>query len=161
MKYLFDTNVFITAKNTYYATDIAPSFWQHLEFVIKKDKVIIIDKVYQEILKGGDELANWMRETCSSKTVLSTFPQVLKNYTEIIVSISSNDQYSQSAKDEFARVADSWLLAHSYQNECCIVTNEKYEPNIKRKVKIPNICELFHIPYINLFRFMREVDIVL
>ncbi|MGP1437511.1 MAG: DUF4411 family protein [Treponema sp.] len=44
MKYLFDTNIFITAKDSYYATDIAPSFWLQLEKLIRHGSVIVIDK---------------------------------------------------------------------------------------------------------------------
>jgi len=40
-----------------------------------------------------------------------------------------------------------------------IVTNEKYEPDIKKKIKIPNICHEFSINYIGLLEFMRELDI--
>ena len=53
------------------------------------------------------------------------------------------------------------LIAHAYQTDNYIITNEKYAPNIKRKIQIPNICELFHISYMNLFQFMRSEQIVL
>jgi len=43
--------------------------------------------------------------------------------------------------------------------EYIVVTQEKYEPNIKKQVKIPNVCEAFNIKYINLLQFMREIGI--
>lgn len=42
MKYLFDTNIFITAKNTYYAMDIAKTFWEYLERDDINTKIMII-----------------------------------------------------------------------------------------------------------------------
>ncbi|MGP1440986.1 MAG: DUF4411 family protein [Treponema sp.] len=36
-----------------------------------------------------------------------------------------------------------------------------YDPNIKRRIKIPNACKLFNIKYDNLFEFMRKEYIVL
>ena len=40
-----------------------------------------------------------------------------------------------------------------------IVTEEKYEPNVKKRVKIPNVCREFGIDYIGLLEFMRELGI--
>lgn len=64
-----------------------------------------------------------------------------------------------TAKNEFASVADSWLCAYGMTYEDIIVTEEKYEPNIKIKVKIPNVCREFDIDFIRLLEFIRELKI--
>ena len=160
MKYLFDTNVFITAKNTYYAMDIVKSFWKCLEQDVINNKILIIDKVYEEIIKGNDELATWVIKIFSDKIISSNKDTIIKNYSEIIDLIAKKE-YSRKAQDEFARVADSWLIAHAYNTDHCIITNEKYDPNIKRKIQIPNICNLFNISHMDLFQFMRSEEIIL
>ena len=161
MKYLFDTNIFITAKNTYYAMDIAKSFWKYLEKDAINDKIVIIDRVYEEIRKGNDELATWVKKVFSDKIIYSNKDIIIQNYAFIISSITSKELYPRRAQDEFAKVADSWLIAHAYQTNHCIVTNEKYAPNIKRKIQIPNICKLLNISYMDLFQFMRNEEITL
>lgn len=40
-----------------------------------------------------------------------------------------------------------------------IVTQEKYEPGIKNRVKIPNVCKKFNVIYIDLLKFIREIGI--
>ncbi|NLC38872.1 MAG: DUF4411 family protein, partial [Clostridia bacterium] len=40
-----------------------------------------------------------------------------------------------------------------------IVTQETYQPEIKRRVKIPNICKEFNIHYIDMLRFIRDIGI--
>ena len=162
MKYLFDTNIFITAKNTYYAMDIAKTFWEYLERDDINTKIMIIDMVYKEIKRGKDELATWMTKTFRNKIILSSSDAIITNYKHISEAISQNDSYTKDAKNEFARVADSWLIAHAYHNNnCYIVTNETYDANIKRRIKIPNVCKLFNIQCIDLFQFMRNEKIVL
>jgi len=77
----------------------------------------------------------------------------------MISSIKSNSQYFESAKSEFASVADSWLCAHAMTYDYVIVTEETYEAFSRKKVKIPNVCREFDIKFINLLQFMREIGI--
>lgn len=157
--YLIDANIFITAHREYYSFDIAPSFWEQL---IEKasDKIIIIERVKNEIQKGGDELTEWYNEECSNFKVLGIPDNsVIEAYREIINSVNKNTQYLQSAKEEFASVADSWLCSYGLAYDYTIVTLETYDAYIRKRIKIPNICEEFDIKYINLSQFMREVGI--
>jgi Domain of unknown function (DUF4411) len=59
--YLLDANVFIQAKNSHYAFDIVPAFWQWLEQAHRAGTVFTVEKVGDEILPGGDALATWMK----------------------------------------------------------------------------------------------------
>lgn len=84
---------------------------------------------------------------------------MIESYSKIINTINESVQFNQSAKDEFARVTDSWLCAYGLAWGMPIVTLEKFDADIKRKIKIPNVCEEFGIKYIDLMQFMREVNI--
>ena len=53
---------------------------------------------------------------------------------------SGKSTVQRAAKIEFARIADSWLCAYGMATEDIIVTEERYEPVIRKSVKIPNIC---------------------
>ena len=59
-KYVIDTSVLIEAHRTYYAFDIAPSFWEMIEHNFKEGHIISIDKVYEELKKGKDVLFDWI-----------------------------------------------------------------------------------------------------
>lgn len=158
-KYIMDANVFITAYRQRYPFDIAPSFWKQL---IDKsaDKMMIIEDVQNEILKGKDPLAEWYSNNSSSFTVLRIPEQeVIEAYSEIINSVNDNENYKQSAKDEFASIADSWICAYALAYEATIVTLETYQLGVKNRVKIPNVCREFDIKYINMLQFMREIGI--
>ena len=60
MKYVFDTNVFIDAYRSFYAMDIVPLYWELLSKFVEDNEFYLIDKVYNEILKGKGKLADWV-----------------------------------------------------------------------------------------------------
>jgi len=158
-KYLFDANVFMTSHRQLYPFDLAPSFWEQL---VEKasSRIVIIEEIQKEIRKGQDLLVEWYDREYPKFTVLGIpGPDVIDSYRTIINSINGNEQYTLSAKREFASSADSWLCAHGLAFRETIVTLEKYDAEIKRRVKIPNVCQEFKIAYIDLLQFMREIGI--
>jgi hypothetical protein len=158
-KYIIDSNVFITAHRQIYPFDVAPSFWEKL---VEKasGKIIIIEAVQKEILKGQDLLAEWYeREKIKFQVYGIPDQEVIEAYKKIISSINDNEQYKLSAKEEFASLPDSWLCAYGLAYKDTIVTLEKYSAGIKNRIKIPNVCREFDIEYIDLLQFMRELSI--
>ncbi|MER3425446.1 MAG: DUF4411 domain-containing protein, partial [Nitrospiraceae bacterium] len=55
--------------------------------------------------------------------------------------------------------ADGWLVADAKVNSCVVVTQEVFDPVIKRKVPIPNMCQALSVPYIDTFDMMRRLGI--
>ncbi len=158
-RYLVDANVFITAHRKWYPYDVAPNFWKQL---VEKgaDRIIVIEQVREEIYKGKDWLLEWYKQEYDKFTVLG-IPghEVIESYKIIIRSVEDNEQYTESAKEEFASSADSWLCAYGLSLGETIVTLETYDSEIRKRVKIPNICREFGIVYIDLLQFMREIGI--
>ena len=62
MKYVFDTNTFLDAYKSFYAMDIVPLYWKFLGKFINDNEFHLIDKVYNEIVKGDDELSKWIKD---------------------------------------------------------------------------------------------------
>ncbi len=156
--YLLDANIFITAHRQRYPFDIVPSFWKQL-IDRAADQVMIIEKVEEELLRGKDELTEWYEEQSAHFTVLNIPTQeVIASYRQIINFVNESEQYTPSAKEEFASIADSWLCAYALASNATIVTLEVYQQAAKRRIKIPNVCENFNVRYIDLLKFMREVS---
>ena len=57
--YLLDTDVFIQAKNLHYGFDFCPAFWDWIDVQQEAGAVRSIEKVQEELVAGGDELADW------------------------------------------------------------------------------------------------------
>ena len=62
MPYVLDTNVFIEAKDSYYMFDFCPAFWDWLARQNGEGVVYSVQKVYEELEKGDDDLLKWARE---------------------------------------------------------------------------------------------------
>jgi hypothetical protein len=159
-KYVLDTSIFIQAHRVYYALDIAPAFWNFLKTSADENALLSIDRVFDEILKGKDELTNWASKEFSTAFADSKKdPNILQKYANIMQWANNQTQYTQNAKDEFARAenADAWVIAYSLTYDFTIVTQEVLDENIKRKIPIPNVSKAFNIRYINTFTLLREL----
>lgn len=158
-EYALDANILISSNRSLYPFDIAPGFWNQLK---EKggSKIVLVDKIRDEIYRNDDQLSQWLKTSEDSFILKDSGDEnIFLNYSQIITFIQSNQQYTEVAKAEFASVADSWLCAHALTYGYIIVTQETYEPDIKNRVKIPNVCEKFNITYIDLLQFMREIGI--
>jgi hypothetical protein len=158
-KYLLDTNIILTAYRRYYAFDLVPSFWNRLSASASKNEWALIDYVCDELLKQKDAISDWIRAQYSGEVLSSSESPVITAYGTIIEEVHHNHQYFETAKQEFASTADSWLIAHALAGSYCIVTEEKFEPEVRKRVKIPNECKKHGIEYINTFDFMRKIGI--
>lgn len=58
--FLIDSNSLMTPHLTYYPFDFAKSFWTQMEEQIAQGRIVILDTVKAEILKGNDSLQEWM-----------------------------------------------------------------------------------------------------
>ncbi|MDN3512967.1 MAG: DUF4411 family protein [Candidatus Brocadia sp.] len=158
-KYVLDTSLFTQAKRSYYAFDIARSFWQHLVKSANQGIITSIDKVYNEIKRGQDDLYDWVKKELPPQFFCST-GNLLTIYQQLITWSSSNNQYTENAKVEFAQYdeADTWIVAYALSNRLTIVSQEIFDPKIKRKIPIPNVCKVFDVRYIDTFTFLRECN---
>lgn len=66
MAYLLDANIFIQAKNLHYGFDFCPAFWDWIDAGSVTGTVFSIEKVGDELVGGGDELAAWARPPASA-----------------------------------------------------------------------------------------------
>ena len=74
MPYLLDSNIFIQAKNLHYGFDFCPAFWDWLDAGNRSGSVFSIEKVRDELIIGGDDLAEWARPAVPSSSCHRTAP---------------------------------------------------------------------------------------
>lgn len=159
-KYVLDTSLLIQAKRSYYAFDIAQSFWTYLVRLANQGIITSIDKVYDEIERGKDDLYEWVQQNLPSQFFRDTdnSPDLLINYQQLITWSSSNTQFTSNAKAEFAQYneADAWVVAFAISNKLTVISQEIFNANIKRKILVPNVCHAFNVKHIDTFTFLRE-----
>lgn len=157
--YILDANVFIEAARRYYAFDLAPRFWETLTEHATKGRIKSIDRVRHELEHGNDELKTWANGHFSHAFVSTDDDVVLSVYADIMNWVFTQEQFSDSAKAEFASGADGWLVAYAKVNGNVVVTHEVFNPDIRRKVPIPNVCQAFGVPFLNTFEMLRTLGV--
>lgn len=115
----------------------------------------------EEIQRGKDELVTWANGTFDSWFARTTEEDVIAAYREVMTWVQGQSQFLDYAKDEFAKGADGWLVAYAKAKGCVVVTNEKFEAAVRRRVKIPNACQRFGIAYIDTFELLRALGLKL
>jgi len=159
MEYVLDSNVFMEAARRYYAFDLAPKFWESLVHHAVNGQIQSIDRIKQEIERGNDELAIWATSQFSEAFASTDEEDVIESYGEVMGWVQAQDQFSDAAKADFAAGADGWLVAYASSKGLIVVTHEVLDPDIRRKVPIPNVCEAFGVSYVDTFTMLRELGV--
>ena len=157
--YILDANVFIEAARRYYAFDIAPAFWENLVHHAENGQIQSIDSVRHELERGRDELATWATTEFSDAFASTNEDDVIEAYGEIMNWVQTQSRFSDAAKADFASGADGWLVAYAKAKGYIVVTHEVLDPDIRRKVPIPNVCNAFDVNYYDTFEMLRRLGV--
>lgn len=158
MKYLLDTNVFIRSKNDL-PEDVWPTFWKRITELITKGDIAISEKVKEEIDNGGDELAEWINRNVQACDVVPVDAEVLRKYSEVQNWAKGTGQFKPVALEDFARVADAYLVATAAAKGWTLVTFEKSQPNSKSRVKIPDACKALGVKVCDLNAAFKSLGV--
>lgn len=160
MGYLFDTNIFIRSKNEL-PVDVWPTFWARIAELMHNGQISSSIKVKEEIDIGRDELTQWMKCNITEEFYLSLDAEILQKYAQLQNWVSSRDFYTPAAKEEFAKVADAYLIATAAAKNMTIVTYEVSNPNSKKRIMIPDVCNAFDVKYCDLNTVFRNLGVTI
>jgi len=161
-RFLLDANAFIEPRDRYYGFDICPGYWTTLLQEHTKNRVYSIDRIRSELVPrkraDWDDLAVWIDEKAPDTFFKKSEDQsVIDAFQGMVNWAYSSSQFTDAAKANFASVADGWLVAYAKVNKLIVVTHEEYAPEIKKSVKIPNVCVEYDVDYVNVFEMLREL----
>jgi len=159
--YLLDANVFIEAARRYYAFDLVPSFWQALNDHAENGQILSIDRVKTEIDRGGDELKDWVNDDFNQWFRSTSELDVIEKYRQIMLWAHNHAQFTDAAKAVFAGAdnADAWVVAYAQAKGCIVVTHEQFDPNVKVRIPIPNVCQRFGVSVVDTFHMLRHLGV--
>ncbi|MBF0344199.1 MAG: DUF4411 family protein [Nitrospirae bacterium] len=156
-RYALDANIFIEAKKRYYSFELCPGFWEALLWHHKKNRLSSINLIKDELSRGNDELAKWINKTMPKTCFVSIDDSdIIKWFAQISNWVQTQSQFTQGAKADFAKAADGWLIAYAKVNNLILVTHEVYDPSVKVRVKIPNVCNAFDVMCVNTFDMLKD-----
>ena len=156
--YSLDTNVFIEAKNRYYAFDLCPGFWEVLVWQHGQGSVGSIDRVLKELKEQHDELTDWASTVMPGGCFASTDEDdVAARFAELSVWVNGQHRFTEGAKAKFLDGADSWLVAYAAAKGTVVVTHEQPAPEARKIVKIPDACLALNVGYVDSFDMLRAL----
>lgn len=163
--YLIDSNVFIQAHRSRYPFDVMPSFWERIKQLAQQGILKSIDKVKVELIDNatdGDELSEWCKNDLPQDFFVNSQVSIAE-YMEIIHWANSGErEYTPAAKRKFlaTEYADPWLVSLSkFDSSYIIVTEEIGNPEIKKDIRIPDVCDKFDLPYMNTIQLLRRLSV--
>lgn len=153
--HVLDSNIFIQSHRVTYPFDVFPTFWEWLEQEFDNGHVISIDMVKEELRKGKDELTDWINDRDPSWFMPVSDKETQKHLATIATHVMESRQFRGPAKRKFLDGADPWLIAKAKADGLTVITQEKSDPQSKKKIFIPDICRTFNVECCNLVELMR------
>ena len=160
--YIIDSDVFISAKNGYYAFAICPGFWGSLIDRHQAGRVNSLDRIRGELLAGRDEedLVQWVKNDVPSGFFLSSQnAEVVAAYQQVMLWVQRNTRCVDNAKAKFATEADGWLVAYASVTGTEVVTNEQPRPEARNRILLPNVCNQFGVQYHDTFAMLKALRV--
>ena len=151
MRYVFDSDSLIDLFRHYYPERF-PTLWEKFDVLVSAGKLLSVREVFNEIGSKEDSLANWAKQNTNILFLESTTEE-LKFVSEIFQVRHFQAMIRKQERLKGKPVADPFVIARAKISGACVVTQEK---NTEKASKIPNVCEYFKIPCINLEGFMEK-----
>jgi len=129
-----------------------PSLWEKFHLLVSQEELVSVRAVYNEIKLAEDSLANWAKE---QKNTLFSPPSTeeFQFVAEIFKIQHFQAMIRKKERLQGKPVADPFVIARAKVFNCQVVTTELHKENA---AQIPNVCEYFSIPCIDLEGFMQQ-----
>ena len=151
MIYVFDTSSLSEFKHFYPA--VFKTIWTDLDRLVQQKNLISTREVWNEIQRGNPEqhINEWL------KTRKEIFTTPSGDELQFVAKIFQEPHFrgliGQKQRLKGDPVADPFVIACAKMTDGTVVTEEKLKPNAAR---IPNVCQHFKVPCIDLKSFMQQ-----
>ena len=158
--YLLDADVFIQAKNAHYGFDIVPAFWMWLDQAHASGTVYTAEKIAQEVIAGGDDLATWMQSRPKSFKIASTVDDHA-SLQRLASWATGQPTYKQCAVADFLASGDYFLflIAQAHSLGYTVVTHEVPAPTSQNRIKIPDACDGIGVPWCSPYQMLKNENV--
>lgn len=154
--YYLDANVFIQASQYYYSFSLCPNYWDVLKNLGKEGLIVIPREILNELTAKDDALSIWLKD-CNIQ-VIETDAEVIANLKRIMGHDPKHKLLADNSKGR--SIADPWLIAHAMAKGGVVVSKEvRTTRPIKKKIRIPDVCDNMGIRCITDFEFLEEIGV--
>lgn len=156
--YLFDANVFISAKNNFLTFGLAPQFWGWLEGQFAGNNVASTREVFNELTDRDDDLSRWTKRNrkyfVDQNAEALEVQRDLHNWATQTLR-TGEPRYTQNACHTFASCADIGLVAMAKATNSTLITRETRSAK-RNVIKIPDAADAFQVSCISPEQFLES-----
>jgi predicted nucleic acid-binding protein len=150
--YVLDTNVISHLHKHYYRSRFV-SLWKNFDDLVTAGRITSTREAYNELLDGAGADTDWAK---ANAKIFATPDAQEGAFVARIYSVPHFQANIEKQKIiRGGRNADAFIIARAFAVNGTVVTKERYKPNA---VKIPNICDHFNVPCLDLEGFMEKED---
>jgi hypothetical protein len=150
--YVLDTDVFIDAKNRHYGFDFVPGFWDWLVDKHAAGVLCSITDVKKEIDDGNDALKEWAK---NHSNLFVPLDATVQPSLQLLSAWANSSNFTGAAIATFLGAADYSLIAFAHAHSHIVVTQERSDPNAKKRIFIPDGCTALGVPCMDPFEMLR------
>ncbi|MDE0152345.1 MAG: DUF4411 family protein [Gammaproteobacteria bacterium] len=151
--YVFDTSALSEIFRSFYRSRF-PTLWKKFDRLIEKGMITSTREVGRELKQyGRHDLQNWIREHPEAFPIPSVAEAEFVQKIYLVRHFRQNVERKKILKGGLN--ADPFVIAKAAAHDSLVVTLETERP---QAVRVPNICEYFDIPCLNLEGFMTNED---
>ncbi|MEQ9619985.1 MAG: DUF4411 family protein [Deltaproteobacteria bacterium] len=148
--YIFDTSPLIDLFRHYYP-DLFPTLWDNFNGLVDNGSIISTRENLREINVRTDDLQEWANDNGNIFEEISIDEGKFIRQIYGVPLFQHNIQQQKLLKGGLN--ADPFVIAKAAVRGAHVVTGEVFKPN---SAKIPNICQHFSVPCLNLKQFMEQ-----
>lgn len=148
--YIIDANALIDASKYYnMKKSTFASIWTAIEELISQGELISSSEIFDEL--KDDDLLAW------AKLHKEMFIPLSKEIQEHTVDILGKYPTMIKIKSSSNSNGDPFLVATAIQYSGCVITNERLGDEKSGDFHIPNVCNGYNIPYMDLNTFLDHI----
>src|SRR5688572_24802980 len=132
---------------------MVPQFWDFLDAEAEKGTIRMSKVTYDEIAVGTDDLSKWLKKRKDRGWCISPSEEVQSLFGAISQHVYNTCKKPHHAA-EFLKGADGWVIAHAWECEGVVVTEERLTTASATKIKVPNVAKEVGVPWCDTFKML-------
>ena len=149
--YSVDTSSLVEACDVLYPMDNFPSLWDKIENLIKSNRLIMSQPVFDEAM-GNEELEKWCTQKGLQSFLEVKVDEPVQNHVRAIL----KDYPGMINAPKNKSGADPWVVALALQYPGVVVVTEEKSTSDRIHPRIPDVCKFSNIEWVNIAGLVKK-----
>ncbi len=154
--HIIDANVMLEAANRYYSFNLVPGFWNWLAEQSYAGTVRSASMVKDEI-DYPLELVAWVKERVAEGFFVDVSEPAIQDKCREVADWVLAQNFGPEHVARFLDGADPWIISTAAALKATVVSQEIATGTGSKKIKIPNVCQVFGVQCIDTLAMLKSM----